>query len=66
MYIVQHLFADHPFLCCICSPWLIHRDGATPLFTSAYNGHKEVVDILLQNGAEVNATCEVICDEWQV
>ena len=25
-----------------------------------------MVDILLQNGAEVNAACEVICDEWQM
>ena len=23
-----------------------------------------MVDILLQNGAEVNAACKVICDEW--
>ena len=23
-----------------------------------------MVEILLQNGAEVNAACEVICDEW--
>ena len=23
-----------------------------------------MVEILLQNGAEVNAACEVMCDEW--
>ena len=23
-----------------------------------------MVEILLHNGAEVNAACEVICDEW--
>ena len=23
-----------------------------------------MVEILLQNGAEVNAACKVICDEW--
>ena len=28
------------------------------------NGHKDVVEILLQNGAEVNAVNKVICDEW--
>ena len=65
MCAVQHLFGDPPLLCfCIWSPWLIPQDGTTPLFTSACNGHKEVVGILLQNGAEVNAACEVICDEW--
>ena len=46
----------------VCWPWWTPQDGRTPLYTSAYNGHKEVVEILLQNGAEVNAACEVICD----
>ena len=43
---------------------MIPQDGDTPLYVSAQEGLKEVVEILLQNGAEVNATCEVIYDEW--
>ena len=35
------------------------------MFISAQNGFKEVVEVLLQNGAEVNAADEVICDEWR-
>ena len=65
MDIVHHLFADHPLLCvCISSPCWIPQNGATPLFASAEKGWKEVVEILLQNGAEVHVACEVICDEW--
>ena len=65
MYIVQHLFADHLLLCvCICLQCGIPQDGCTPLFASAQEGRKEVVEILLQNGAEVNAANKVICDEW--
>ena len=35
------------------------------MYISAFYGHKEVVEILLQNGAEVNAANKVICDEWR-
>ena len=48
----------------VCWPWWTPQDGRTPLYKSAYNGHKEVVEILLQNGAEVNAANKVICDGW--
>ena len=66
MDIVQHLFSDHSLLCvCICGSCWIPQDGATPLFVSAQEGHKEVVEVLLQNGAEVNASRKVICDEWR-
>ena len=53
------------FLCiCICWTCLISQDGATPLYISAQNGHKDVVEILLRNGAEVNAAKKVIPNEW--
>ena len=66
MDIVQHLFSDHSLLCvCICGSCWIPQDGATPLFVSAQEGHKEVVEVLLQNGADVNAAKKVICDEWR-
>ena len=66
MDIVQHLFFDHPLLCaCIRWSCWIAQDGSTPLYISAYNGHKEVVEVLLQNGAEVNAAEKVLYDEWR-
>ena len=43
---------------------MIPQDGRSPLYTSAFHGHKEVAEILLQNGAEVNAVNKVIYDEW--
>ena len=65
MDIVRHLFADHCLLCvCICSPCWIPQNGATSLYVSAQEECKDVVEILLQNGAEVNAACKVIYDEW--
>ena len=65
MYIIQHWFADHPLLCvCICWPCWTPQDGVTSLHVSAQEGCNEVVEILLQNGAEVNAADKVICDEW--
>ena len=61
--IVQHFFPNHPLLrVCICWSCWIPQDGATPLFVSAYNGDKEVVEVLLHNGAAVNAARKVICD----
>ena len=49
----------------VCWPCWTPQDGCTPLYQSAFYGHKEVVEILLQNGAEVNAANKVICDEWK-
>ena len=34
------------------------QTGETPLFSASFNGHAAVVDLLLQNGADVS-----ICDE---
>ena len=43
----------------------VPQNGATALFVSAQNGCKKVVEVLVRNGAEVSAPCEVICDEWR-
>ena len=37
-------------LCFHCEPW-----QETPLHLASQNGHKQVVDILLQRGSDVNA-----------
>ena len=34
------------------------RFGGTPLFSAVYYGHKEIVELLLANGADVNAMNE--------
>ena len=39
------------------------QDGATPLHGTAFDGYKEVAEVLLRNGAKVNATMEVIFDD---
>ena len=51
-------------MCLHLLTWGNPQGGATPLYTAAHSGHKELADILLQNGAEVNAACKVIYDEW--
>ena len=30
------------------------QDGTTPLYVACENGHKQTVDVLLENGANVN------------
>ena len=35
-------------------------DGSTPLHGAAFNGHKEMAELLLSNGAEVNARLESV------
>ena len=35
------------------------QKGYTPLFIACRNGHIQVAHILLENGAQVNKSCEV-------
>ena len=57
---------NHSFIH-VCISWAcwVPQNGATALCISAANGCKEVVEVLLQSGAEVNAAKKVIADEWR-
>ena len=46
-------------------PCWVPQGGSTPLHISAKKGRKEVVEVLLRNGAEVNATDKVNVAEWR-
>ena len=43
--------------------WYMHfpltQNGATPLYVASQNGHSDVVNILIRNGADVNIAMEV-------
>ena len=39
------------------------QDGATPLYVASNNGHSDVVNILIRNGADVNLSWEVLCNQ---
>ena len=43
--------------------WYMHfpltQTGATPLYMASQNGHGDVVNILIRNGADVNLSWEV-------
>ena len=43
----------------LCHTFSYTQDGATPLYTACQNGHKQTVDVLLKNGANVNLTMTV-------
>ena len=36
------------------------QGGGTPLFIASQNGHSDVVNILIRNGADVNLSWEVL------
>ena len=40
----------------LCHTFSYTQDGATPLYVACQNGHKQTVDVLLKNGANVNRT----------
>ena len=59
-----HMFLIHDvdlFLCCVLSlfPFPPVQDGITPLYVACQNGHKQIVIVLLKNGANVNLTTTV-------
>ena len=43
----------------LCHTFSYTQNGATPLYTACQNGHKQTVDVLLKNGANVNLTFTV-------
>ena len=38
-------------MCCLSS---LLQTGASPLYTASQEGHSDVVDVLLKNGADIN------------
>lgn len=38
----------------LCNLFFFNLVGASPLYLAAYNGHTEVIEILLEHGAEIN------------
>ena len=47
-----------PMLCAVISFSHV-QDGYTPLYVACQNGHKQIVNFLLENGANVNLTTTV-------
>ena len=46
----------------LCSDYvcmLSSQDGATPLLIASHNGHSQVAEVLLSNGADVNLPMQV-------
>ncbi|CAI8023892.1 Ankyrin-2, partial [Geodia barretti] len=43
----------------LCHTFSYTQNGATPLYVACQNGHKQTVDVLLKNGANVNLTTTV-------
>ena len=43
----------------LCHTFSYTQNGGTPLYVACQNGHKQTVDVLLKNGANVNLTCTV-------
>ena len=47
MYVSQEYYYDVPML-------IFGQDKSTPLMIASYNGHVDVVNVLLQHGASVH------------
>ena len=49
------------FLCCVLSlfPFPHAQDGITPLYVACQNGHKQIVIVLLESGANANLSTTV-------
>ena len=45
----------------LCMCFSLTQDGSTPLYIASQNGHFDVVDVLIRNGADVNMASHV-CD----
>ena len=43
----------------LCHTFSYTQIGGTPLYVACQNGHKQTVDVLLKNGANVNLTTTV-------
>ena len=48
-----------PMLCAVIISFPHVQDGFTPLYAACQNGHKQIVIVLLENGANVNLTMTV-------
>ena len=49
----------------LCHTFSYTQNGATPLYVACQNGHKQTVDVLLKNGANVNLTRTVsLINPW--
>ena len=42
-------------VCVVCWDWTKNDDGWTPLHKAAYEGYREIVELLIAKGADVNA-----------
>ena len=45
-------------VCVVCWDWTKNDDGWTPLHKAAYEGYREIVELLIAKGADVNAKME--------
>ena len=54
IFILSSITVNHVFSCIICD-----QGGRTAVHFAAYNGHTETVKLLLDRGANVDATDEV-------
>ena len=64
IYVVTHNNTHVYFICEVChciSIILYTQDGWTPLMTASYEGHVDIVRILIEAKAQINMQEEVCC-----